>query len=88
MSPALELCKGPSISFSLNIKVQGICLNSSKMKFSVPVIALLVSTAVAQQVNRKLTNGWGSTPAQRHYINASQALTVINAAVGHSNSIG
>ncbi|EMC99920.1 hypothetical protein BAUCODRAFT_119481 [Baudoinia panamericana UAMH 10762] len=40
------------------------------------------------QVNRTLTNGWGSTPTQRHYINASQALTVINAAIQYSNSIG
>lgn len=57
------------------------------MRFSLPIIALLASTAIAQQVNRTLTNGWGSTPAQRHYINASQALTLINAAVEYSDSV-
>lgn len=46
--------------------------------------ALLVCSS-AQQVNRTLTNGWGSTPAQRHYINATQALAVINAGIEHSS---
>jgi uncharacterized protein GlcG (DUF336 family) len=60
------------------------------MKFITLVTALasfcmLVST---QQVNRSLTNGWGSTPPQRHYINASQALNAINAGADFSNSIG
>ncbi|KAK4554161.1 hypothetical protein LTR86_008688 [Recurvomyces mirabilis] len=39
-------------------------------------------------VNRTATNGWGSTPSQRHYINATQALAAINAAVDYSNTIG
>ena len=41
-----------------------------------------------EQVNRTLTNGYGSTPAQRHYISASQAQTVINAAVSYSGTTG
>lgn len=49
------------------------------------VAALAATLTTAQQVNRTLTNGWGSTPSQRHYINATQALTVINAAIEHSS---
>jgi len=49
-----------------------------------PLITALAASAAAQMVNRTLTNGWGSTPSQRHYINQTQALTVINAAVDSS----
>lgn len=50
---------------------------------------LLINSALLTQayVNRTLTNGWGSTPAQRHYISAAQAQTVIQAAVDYSNKV-
>ena len=57
------------------------------MKFSASALVLFASYAVSQMVNRTLTNGWGSTPAQRHYISAAQAQTVINAAVEYSTSV-
>ncbi|KAK3708393.1 hypothetical protein LTR37_011489 [Vermiconidia calcicola] len=57
------------------------------MKFSVPSLFLFASCAFGQTVNRTLTNGWGSTPAQRHYISADQAQTAINAAIDYANSI-
>ncbi|KAI5367158.1 putative hem degrading protein HbpS [Septoria linicola] len=48
-----------------------------------------VSVVAAQEtVNRTLTNGWGSVPSQRRYINASQAMSVIDAAVQQSMVIG
>ncbi|KAK5130184.1 hypothetical protein LTR08_002393 [Meristemomyces frigidus] len=46
---------------------------------------VLMASATAQQVNRTITNGWGSTPAQRHYINHTQALCVINAGIEYSS---
>ncbi|KAK4918274.1 hypothetical protein LTR49_013973 [Elasticomyces elasticus] len=45
----------------------------------------LLGLTAAQTVNRTLTNGWGSSPSQRHYINHTQALTVINAAIAASS---
>lgn len=48
----------------------------------------LIACTAAQMVNRTLTNGWGSTPSQRHYINHTQALEVLAAAVVRSNAIG
>jgi hypothetical protein len=54
------------------------------MKIVTLLSALLVPLSAAATVNRTLTNGWGSTPAQRHYISASQAQQVINAGVEHS----
>lgn len=53
------------------------------MKWSFSLLTLFISYAAC--VNRTLTNGWGSTPAQRHYISASQAQTVIKAAIAHSS---
>lgn len=61
------------------------------MHFQLPaaLVFLLSCLSLAQeQVNRTLTNGWGSTPADRHYIDHAQALSVINAAVEYSNGIG
>lgn len=58
------------------------------MKFNSLAILALSNSALGQMVNRTATNGWGSTPAQRHYISADQALTVINAGINYSNSIG
>lgn len=61
------------------------------MHFSLLNLLILASSSLIlaqEQVNRTLTNGWGSTPADRHYISHAQALKVINAAVDHSNSIG
>ena len=56
------------------------------MKFpSFCVTATLLACAAAQHVNRTLTNGWGSTPSQRHYINHTQALCVINAGIKYSS---
>ena len=55
------------------------------MKFSyLYAFSALVAATTAQQVNRTLTNGWGSTPSQRHYVNASQAMTVIQAGIDNS----
>lgn len=52
-------------------------------------LALLAGVVSAQEtVNRTLTNGWGSVPQQRHYINATQAWTAIDAAVQQSMAIG
>ncbi|KAL9532379.1 Formaldehyde-sensing protein [Sphaerulina musiva] len=52
-------------------------------------LALLAGVVSAQEtVNRTLTNGWGSVPQQRHYINANQAWTAIDAAVQQSMAIG
>jgi hypothetical protein len=42
----------------------------------------------AQSVNRTQTNGWGSTPSQRHYINSTQALQVVEAGMARANAIG
>ncbi|EME46850.1 hypothetical protein DOTSEDRAFT_52207 [Dothistroma septosporum NZE10] len=50
-------------------------------------IILLACSAAAQTVNRTLTNGWGSLPSQRLYINHTEALAVINAAVEKSKEI-
>ncbi|KAK1059604.1 hypothetical protein LTR74_012540 [Friedmanniomyces endolithicus] len=56
------------------------------MKLSALISAsFLAASVTAQQVNRTATNGWGSTPSQRHYINQTQALCVINAAVAASS---
>ena len=57
------------------------------MKLQFTTLLLLVSSATAY-VNRTLTNGFGSTPAQRHYISAAQAQKVIEAAVAYSYKIG
>ncbi|OQV01782.1 hypothetical protein CLAIMM_07076 [Cladophialophora immunda] len=48
----------------------------------------IVAVAMSQQVNRSATNGWGSTPSQRHYINHTQALQVINAGIQRAEAIG
>ncbi|KIW23445.1 uncharacterized protein PV07_11639 [Cladophialophora immunda] len=48
----------------------------------------IVPAAMSQQVNRSATNGWGSTPSQRHYINHTQALQVINAGIQRAEAIG
>lgn len=54
-----------------------------------PVVSLALATvcAATQMVNRSLTNGWGSTPAQRHYVDQAQALTAINAGIQRANAI-
>ncbi|KAK6415677.1 hypothetical protein LTR95_017555 [Oleoguttula sp. CCFEE 5521] len=41
----------------------------------------------AETVNRTLTNGYGSTPSDRHYINHTQALTVINTGIAKAIEI-
>ncbi|KAK6407255.1 hypothetical protein LTR95_018564, partial [Oleoguttula sp. CCFEE 5521] len=41
----------------------------------------------AETVNRTLTNGYGSTPSERHYINHTQALTVINSGIAKAIEI-
>jgi len=51
---------------------------------SVSLITSLAASALAQMVNRTATNGWGSTPSQRHYINATQAMAVIAAGIEFS----
>lgn len=59
------------------------------LKMRTPTLALLAGVVSAQEtVNRTLTNGWGSVPQQRHYINATQAWTAIDAAVQQSMAIG
>jgi hypothetical protein len=54
--------------------------------------ALLVLAGVKlsyqQTVNRTQTNGWGSTPSQRHYINQTQALQVLQAGMARASAIG
>ncbi|SMY18656.1 unnamed protein product [Zymoseptoria tritici ST99CH_1A5] len=50
-------------------------------------LTYLLALASAQ-VNRTLTNGWGSTPSDRHYINDTQAQAVIAAAIAKSYEIG
>ena len=55
--------------------------------FRMKTLSILVTCLfgmASAQVNRTLTNGWGSTPSQRHYINQTQALAVINAGVANS----
>lgn len=54
---------------------------------SIVTTALASSVAASQQVNRTATNGYGSTPAQRHYIDHAQALTAINAGIQRANAI-
>ncbi|KEF62059.1 uncharacterized protein A1O9_00031 [Exophiala aquamarina CBS 119918] len=39
-------------------------------------------------VDRTATQGWGSTPAQRHYVNQTQALTALDAGIRRSTEIG
>lgn len=41
-----------------------------------------------KKVDRAATNGWGSTPAERHYITHTQALQVINAGIERSIATG
>jgi len=57
------------------------------MKLSI-CISALASVALAQTINRTQTNGWGSTPAQRHYINHTQALQVVQAGIQRALAIG
>lgn len=47
------------------------------------VLALLTPTIVAQAGQPNSTNNIGSTPAQRHYVTAAQAQTIINASVAN-----
>ena len=59
------------------------------MRFqSVLLVSAAAAGAVANTVNRTLTNGWGSTPSGRHYINHTQALAVLNAGVARSLETG
>ena len=59
------------------------------MRFqSVLLASAAAAGAVASTVNRTLTNGWGSTPSDRHYINHTQALAVLNAGVARSLETG
>jgi hypothetical protein len=59
------------------------------MRFqSVLLASAAAAGATAHQVNRTLTNGWGSTPSERHYINQTQALAVLNAGVARSSETG
>ncbi len=55
------------------------------MKSILAIAVSFASCGLAKTVNRTLTNGWGSTPAQRHYISADQAQIVIQAAIGNSS---
>lgn len=58
------------------------------LRMRTATLALLAGVVSAQEtVNRTLTNGWGSVPRQRHYINATQAWTAIEAAVQQSMAI-
>jgi len=43
---------------------------------------------MSQQVDRKATSGWGSTPAQRHYINHEQAMKILEAGIKRAKEIG
>ena len=52
------------------------------MKLSLSL--LLFTTTALAAVNRTLTNGWGSTPKQRHYIDADQAMAVIQGGIKNS----
>ena len=56
------------------------------MKLSLSALFLYASSATAV-VNRTLTNGFGSTPAERHYITHAQALTVIQAGIKFSEYV-
>jgi hypothetical protein len=59
------------------------------MRFqSVLLASAAAAGALASTVNRTLTNGWGSTPSDRHYINHTQALAVLNAGVARSLETG
>lgn len=59
------------------------------MRFqSIIAASAAVAGAAASTVNRTLTNGWGSTPSARHYINQTQALAVLNAGVARSLETG
>jgi hypothetical protein len=42
---------------------------------------------MSQAVDRKATHGWGSTPAQRHFITHEQALKVLEAGVKRAKEI-
>ena len=54
------------------------------------VLALLAATKLTTSltVDRSLTNGWGSTPSERHYINQTQALTALNAGIARATELG
>lgn len=80
-------CRSCVFSCLLNILLHISLSDLLKMKLPFSTLLLFASTAVAY-VNRTLTYGWGSTPAQRHYITAAQSLKVIEAAVAYSESIG
>ncbi|EXJ67467.1 uncharacterized protein A1O5_09480 [Cladophialophora psammophila CBS 110553] len=60
---------------------------SSVLTFLTLILAA-AAVVMSQQVNRTATNGWGSTPSQRHYINHTQALQVINAGIQRAQAIG
>ncbi|CAK1357811.1 unnamed protein product [Cercospora beticola] len=52
-------------------------------------LACLHGLGSAQEtVNRTMTQGWGTVPSQRRYINAAQARAVIEAGVQQSMAIG
>jgi hypothetical protein len=55
---------------------------------SVLLASAAAAGTIANTVNRTLTNGWGSTPSERHYINQTQALAVLNAGVARSSETG
>ncbi len=74
-------------SLERNLRISNLLKAFTMTKLSLFALAVLPLTALAS-VNRTSTNGWGSTPAQRHYINATQAQQVINAGVAYSNKIG
>jgi hypothetical protein len=51
------------------------------------ILAALTAVALGQTVNRTNTNGWGSTPYQRHYVNHTQALQIIQAGISRALAI-
>ncbi|USP81204.1 hypothetical protein yc1106_08478 [Curvularia clavata] len=53
------------------------------MQFSTIILGFASAVAAAQMNN---TNGIGSTPAQRNYISANQAQTVIKAAIANATA--
>ncbi|KAF2709843.1 DUF336-domain-containing protein [Pleomassaria siparia CBS 279.74] len=55
------------------------------MKLSLLLLLPLLPSALTQ--NLSSTNGIGSTPAQRHYVTAAQAQTIIAAAVANATAI-
>ncbi|KAJ4293092.1 hypothetical protein N0V90_008374 [Kalmusia sp. IMI 367209] len=51
------------------------------------ILTTLLPFAIAQTGSPNSTNNVGSTPAQRHYVTASQAQTILSASMGNASAL-